>query len=451
MISTFASLFMIFTDRLFLARYSIDDAQRVRQRRHFGLGCDGRIGMITAMSEVFVAQYNGAKDYRRIGVPVWQMIWFALFSYLIFAPLAAMAPSIFAGDFNADLEVVYFRWLMLFGPSYALMTAFAGFFIGRGKTKILIVLAIIANVLNITLDWMFIFGVPPYIPEMGIKGAAIATCLGYLFQACMLAVLFWKKKNREEFGTNRWQLNLAELKKCCKVGIPQGVFSSLEIFGWAVFYWMMTSMGKTHITVSSICQSLLILLSFFFDGLSRGVAAVAGNFIGSRRLDLVYRVMRSGIILQTLFSLAVAAVFLFDPKTLIHLLFFEHIDAVPTDGSIDLSMMGVLQLCLVFSFVYICFEGIRWVFSGLLVAAGDTLFLLIAGSLSVWLGLLLPVYLIVVQNNLSVEYAWLISLVYSLALATVYALRFKQGSWKKIDLLLREIGTESVSSASPKN
>jgi MATE family multidrug resistance protein len=90
---------------------------------------------------------------------------------------------------------------------------------------------------------------------------------------------------------------------------------------------------------------------------------------------------------------------------------------------------------LVFAYAYLFFEGVRWVLSGLLVAAGDTLFLLIAGSLSVWVLLLAPIYLIVVRHRLPVEYAWGITIVYSMLLFSIYWIRFKRGAWKKIDLV----------------
>ena len=455
MISVFASLCMLFTDRLFLARYSLDALNAVANAGTLAWALMCGMGMVTAMSEVFVAQYNGAKLYQQIGVPVWQMIWLSFFSYVIFIPLGLFSSEIFSFKANGMLEAQFFRWMMFFGPSYALMTSFAGFFIGRGKTKILIAVALIANLLNIFLDWLLIFGVPPYIPEMGIQGAAIATSCGYGFQAIMLAILFFRKRYRTEFGTSKWKFNIAEFNKCFKIGLPQGVFVTLELFGWAVFYWMMTSLGKTHITVSSICQSLWILFSFFGDGLSRGVTACAGNLIGSKKKDYLFRVMRSGLILQSIFICVIASILLLDSKDLIRLLFFEHLESIG-DQAIGIDIINTVRICLILTFINLFFEGARWVFSGLLIAAGDTFFLLITGSISVWIGLLLPVWAFVLRNHLAVEYAWLIASIYSLVLFIIYVHRFRQGAWKKFDLISdvykeREIGTESINSDGPKN
>jgi len=436
MISTLASLFMIFTDRIFLAHYSIGALNASVNAGTLAWALTAGIGMITAMAEVFVAQYNGARRYRRLGLPVWQMIWFSLFSFLFFIPIAVWgAPAIFARDPYAEMEIVYFRWLMFFGPSYALVTAFAGFFIGRGKTKMMIWLAVIANLINILLDWALIYGIPGWIPEMGIQGAAIATCFGYFFESAFLAYLFLSKENRSQFGTGNWRLNWGEMAKCCKVGFPQGIFYTLEVLGWTVFFWMMSSLSDKHITISSICQSFAILLSFFCDGLSRGAAAVAGNLIGANRHDYVKKVLRSGFILLVLFSGITSLILLIDPVDTVGLLFFSHFDASQGPAALDASWQSSLKICMIFVFIYILFDGFRWLFSGLLTAAGDTLFLLIVGSLSVWIFLLAPVYAVVVRNNLSIEIAWGLTMTYGALFYLVYWIRFKQGGWKKIDLV----------------
>lgn len=436
MISSLASLFMIFTDRIFLAHYSLGALNASVNAGTLAWALMAGVGTVTAMSEVFVAQYNGSKQPQKLGTPIWQMIWFAIFSSLFFIPMAIWgAPVIFEGDLYASMEIRYFRWLMVFGPGYALMTAFAGFFIGRGRTKVMIGLAILANLINILLDWALIYGVPGIVPEMGIQGAAIATCFGYLFESVVLGCMFLSKENRTQFGTANWRFNWNEMKKCCRVGFPQGIFYTLEVMGWAVFYWMMTSMGEKHITISSICQSFTILLSFFADGLSRGAATVAGNFIGAGRYELVYKVLRSGIFLVLGFCIAISLILVVDPEDTVRLLFFQegHLEAIAFDSSFKES----LRLCMVFAFIYICFESLRWVFSGLLVAAGDTFFLLLAGSLSVWVFLLAPIYGLVVMNGLGVEVAWGITMLYAALFFGVYWVRFHRGRWQKIDLIER--------------
>ena len=438
MISSLASLLMIFVDRCFLARYSLDTLNAAVNSGTMAWAFLGGFGMLTLMSEVFVAQYNGAKKFTSIGIPVWQMIWFSLISIIIFVPLGIWgAPLFFSNPQYGALQVDYFRYLMVFGSFYPLMTAFSGFYIGQGKTRFLIYIAILANLVNIIFDWILIFGIKGIVPEMGIKGAAIATCFGTIFQAGILGFMFFSKKNREEYGTNKWQFKPQIFKKCFKVGFSPAVFYTLEIMGWALFYFMMIKLGQLHITVSSICQSVVILLSFFFDGLNRGIAALAGNFIGSNRAHLIHSLLKSGMKLLVIFTVVISVFLVVDPKLIIDFLIPGSIEqqVLITGGA---SFYKILKFCLFCVFLYLFFEGIRWIFAGLLTAAGDTFFLLMAGSLSVWIFLLLPVYFIVVKFSLAVQFAWGLASIYAALLSLIYWLRFRQGKWKKIKLIEEE-------------
>lgn len=433
MISSLAMLFMIFTDRVFLAHYSVESLAASVNAGTLSWALMSGMGMIAAMSEIFVAQYNGAKQFFKLGSPVWQMIWFSLASSLLFIPLAIWgAPLIFQRGPYAELESVYFRWIMLFAPAYALMMACSGFFIGRGKTKLMIILALVANGLNILLDRVLIFGIEGIIPAMGIKGAAIATCFGYCFESLVLFYLFLAPKMRVQFGTSSWKIDWPQMMQCLKVGVPQGIFCFLEVFGWAVFYWMMTALSPKHITISSICQSLNILLSFFFDGLCRGAAAVSANLIGAQKHTLVNKVFRSGLSLLLFFLCAVSVVFLWEPIEMTSALFLEKSQA---SSWLTSDFAQSLKLCLILSLVYLFFDGLRWVLGGLLTAAGDTLFLLIAGSVSVWAFLLTPIYFIVVQYEMDVEYAWGLTVLYAILFFGLYLIRFKRGAWQKINLI----------------
>ena len=437
MISSLASLLMIFVDRCFLSHYSVDALNASVNAGTLAWAYLGGTAMIAESSGIFVAQYNGAKRTQELAKPVWQMIWFSAFSFVIFFALYLwIGPLFFRSSPFAELELQYFGILMLFGPFYPFMHALSGFYIARGKTKFLIILAIIANFINILLDWLFIFGTPTLIPEMGIKGAAIATSIGSVFQAGVIFYMFLLKRNRKLYKTSYWKLDKQLFLKCLRVGVPQGLFYSLEILGWVVFFKMMTSLGTEYLTISSICQSLLILLSFFNEGLSKGVSAIAGNFIGSQNYDNIKKLLRSGIKLLLIFSLALSFVLFFQSNRIIQMLLPETLKGASVSlQNVDYQVVyQTLKICLVCVFGYIFFEGIRWILSGVLAAAGDTFFLLISGSVSIWVFFLLPVYFLVIKMQAGILTAWFLSSSYACILSIMYYLRYTQGKWKQIRL-----------------
>ena len=94
---------------------------------------------------------------------------------------------------NAD-EYTFYRWNNLFAPLLIFFSAFASFYIGQGKTSLIKWLALLGNGINILLDPLLIFGVKGWVPQMGIKGAAIATGSGLFVQVFVLLFMFLHKK-----------------------------------------------------------------------------------------------------------------------------------------------------------------------------------------------------------------------------------------------------------------
>ena len=86
---------MQFTDRIFLANYSVDT---ITAALPAGIASFTFIAFFMGVANyvnTFVAQYTGAKTPDRIGATVWQGIYFSLFSAIILASLVFISGNIF--------------------------------------------------------------------------------------------------------------------------------------------------------------------------------------------------------------------------------------------------------------------------------------------------------------------------------------------------------------------
>jgi len=399
MVSFFSMVAMMFCDRLFLANYSVSALSAAASAGTLWWAGNFTFVTLCAMAEVFVAQYNGAKRYNMLGEPVWQMIWLSLFSSIFFFLLGTLGGDLLhqAGFFNSE-EVLYYKWNNFFSPCFALLAAISAFFIGQGKTKIIKWMAILGNAVNIILDPLFIFGVEGWIPRMGIKGAAIATGIGVMIQVVILAFLFLRQDNQKLLGAGKWRFKIAPFWKCLKVGLPPAIFVTLELIGWSVFYKMMEAISPVHILVASITQSILILLIFFAMALEKGGAAISGNLIGAKKVHEVKQVFKSGLILSLIFAAILAVVLIGFPDYIIAW-FFKNPAALEGDFAFSpelmLSAKSAIKFALAILVLYLTFENIRFLLCGILTSAGDTLFLMITGVLSIWIFMLLPTYFFV--------------------------------------------------------
>jgi MATE family multidrug resistance protein len=427
MVSWLSTTVMLLVDRLFLANYSLESLAASVHAGTIAWAFVLGIQTILEMAQIVVAKYNGAKRFEDTARPSWQMIWLALGSVFFFVPFAFFGSQMFAGE----LQQSYFFWFVLFAPVAALMGAVCSYFIGRGEGSIVTKSSLIGNSANIFLDWLLIFGVDGYIPAMGVKGAAIATGLGISIQAfILLACFIWRSKSFSS-PTQVWHWNWTECKTCLQASLPPGIFMMAEIFGWGMFYSMMNYAGPKHIIVSSICASILPLVSAFTSGLQKGTAALSGNLIGAGLTERLTDVLKNGVILLAgYFVLTIGLLLLFPGLFLNPFLSESSAGDIQRIGeNFELIRWNVF-ICLIISFVYLFCGGIRLLIMGILSATGDARFLLIAGTASIWIFLLAPTYFVVVLGHASVIVAQSLLLIYGMIGCSIYYLRFRQGKWK---------------------
>jgi MATE family multidrug resistance protein len=436
MVNFFSMSAMLFVDRIFLSWYSKEalSASVTSGTLSWAFICS--IMTLAAMSEVFVSQFNGAKKYSQIGKPVWQMMWLCLFSFAFFIPIALLIAPIVFPPLTNPLENAYFSFFMYTGPFFCIHAAIAGFFIGRGYPKIIQWMAIASNLINIILDPIFIWGIDGYFPSFGMMGAAYATLIGTLFQAFIVFLFFISKKQNKDFNTRDFSFDKNLFFSCIKVGIPPAIFMLIELIGWTLFYLMMQGISQMHIFIAGICQSILILFFFVGWGLEKGCIALAGNFIGQKKPELLKNVLKSSTIILAVFAAILGLILIVYPDPLINWFLESPLAKSEHDTStLTISELAdakiLVRACLSFIFFYIIIENLRWVLNGLLTAAGDTLFLLLAGSFSLWIFCLIPIYFLVYLPKASIVYAYVIQLVYAILSLGINYIRFAKGAWKE--------------------
>lgn len=429
MLTSLSVMMMTFTDRWLLAHYSADahNAAVAATTLGWALICGWII--LAGIAEVFVAQSNGAGHKHKLGEPVWQMLWLSLFSIVFFLPAASYVTHWAYGTSpDMALERDYLGVMLLFGPFYAAQAALCGFFVGQGKTRLITIVVVGANVLNMALDWVMIFGVDGWFPPMGVKGAAIATSMATIFQMLVLLVVFLNRKNREEYGTGKWKLDLGVAWACAKIGLPSAILIVGDILAFALYYHLMKQKGLAYITIAGICQTMFILFLFFGEGINKAVTAIIGNMIGARQFDQISKVFWTGFLLNTIFFVAIFALFWLGTPLIAE-------QFLPlADPEFVKEIFASLQRCLLLTAVLLYLEGLRMTFAGGLTAAGDTMFLMLSGASLVWALMLLPVYIVVIVNGAPIEVASVIMVASSFVTCTIYFIRTRMIDWRTGDV-----------------
>jgi MATE family multidrug resistance protein len=276
-----------FVDRMFLTWYSPEAIAAALPAGLINFSLMSIFIGTAAYVNTFVAQYYGAKRYERIGPAVWQGLYFALIAGLLVLPFHALADHIFSFGRHAPevqiLEVQYFRILLFCTFPLTAASALASFFAGRGKTWVVMWVNIISTASNIILDYGLIFG-NWGLPELGMKGAAIATLLALCIRFILYAILICQKKYHQKYNVHigyKWDPDL--FKRLLKYGLPNGLTFCLDLIGFTIFVMIVGRFGTNPLAATNITFNINSLAFMPMMGFGMAVSILVGQHLGENR------------------------------------------------------------------------------------------------------------------------------------------------------------------------
>ncbi len=429
-----ATTVMEFTDRVFLGQYSLDALAAATPAgitsflfSAFFLGVAGYVN-------VFIAQYTGAGDRSGIAASLWQGIYFSLFGTLFMALLALTAVPVFSMIGHApkiqQLEIIYFRILCL-GTGASIMGAtLSSFYSGRGFTRTVMWINIAGTLLNIPLDYALINGAWGF-PELGIKGAGIATVAAWIFIMLAFAILIFNKKNNRKFQIwNNRAFNPGLFLRLMKYGIPGGAQFFLEILAFTFFILIVGRIGTTELAVTNLVLSINGLCYMPMFGFSVGVSTLVGQAMGKQMPEDAVNTARSTAHIAMIYVGLLILLFIFFPAPLIELFLPKTLDMQERYAIIR---MGTVLLK--FVALYLFFDSFVVVFTGVLKGAGDSQFIMWSMIGTGILFLFIPVWAGVQGFGMGLYFSWSCITLYLCILFIVIMFRYKSGKWKEIRII----------------
>ena len=272
---------------------------------------------ICAYANTFVAQYDGAGRQNRIGLVLWQAIWIAIGLGMAFLVGIPLAPAIFGLAKHApegySYEVQYFQILSLCGPAMLIAQSGAAFYSGRGQTWGLMIVDSGAAILNLALDYAWIFGYYGF-PEWGVAGAAWATVVATWVKALVYVLLPLQQRHRERYGTVsgiRWNTEL--VRRIVYFGWPSGFQMLLDVMGFTVFIFMLGNLGVVAKQATSLAFSISSLAFMPIYGLHIAVSVLVGERLGENRDDLAARATVTTLQISWMYMLLISLLYAFVP------------------------------------------------------------------------------------------------------------------------------------------
>ena len=433
-ISMTTTVVMTFTDRVFLANYSIDAIAAALPAGITAFVFISFFADTAGYCNVFVAQYTGAGSLPRVGSALWQAIYFAFAAWLIMVGLSFAGELLFRLVGHApevqQLEAIYFKVLCLGSGIHIVGMSFAAFFTGRGVTRPVMIIYIISMCLNVPLDYALINGIWLF-PELGITGAALATVFSWASAAVLLGLFVFTRENDQIFKVlkNR-RLDRDLFRRLLRYGVPSSLQFSLDVFAFLFFVLIVGRIGKVELAVTNIGIALDSISFRPLIGFALGTSTLVGQALGRNRPEDAVAAARATMVIVASYICALVLLYVFLPQPLLAL--FRPRDINPEDFA-AIKHMGVVVLRFVAA--YLLLDGLYMISTAVLKGAGDTKFIMWSMGIISFFGMILPIYIGIEIFGMGLYYAWGCTVLFLCQLAALTFWRYSQGKWKTMRVI----------------
>ncbi len=344
------------------------------------------IGFSTAITPL-VAEADGAenkadaKSALKHGLVLCTLLAIALFGLILLSK-----PLMYKMD--QPLEVVelampYLDLVALSLVPLVIFQAFKQFSEGLSQTRYPMYATIIANVINVVLNYLLIFGTFGF-PKLGIVGAAIGTLVARILMVAYIWFLLKSKKKFHDYvtGFNFSKIEKKVMNKIIGLGFPSALQMFFEVAIFTAAIWLSGVLGKNAQAANQIALNLASMTFMF--GMGLGVTAMirVGNQKGLKNFGKLRRIAQSIFLLTLLIEIVFAALFLWG-RNWFPTLYLDLDNALNLADNSEVIVLAA-QLLLVAAFFQIS-DGIQVVVLGALRGLQDVKIPTLITFIAYWL------------------------------------------------------------------
>ncbi len=369
------------------------------------------IGFSTAITPL-VAEADSEKNFGK-GKSVFKHGFFlcTVLGIILFLLLLLAKPLMTVMDQPdevVDLAIPYLDLVAFSLVPLIVFQAFKQFSDGLSLTKYPMYATLLANVLNVAINYVLIFGKFGF-PQLGIVGAAVGTLVSRFVMLFFLWWLLAKRDKSSNYVTNIkfFKLSSHPLKKLINLGLPSAMQMFFEVAIFTVAIWLSGILGKNAQAANQIALNLASMTFMVAMGLSVASMIRVGNQKGLKDFVNLRRIAESIFFVGTIFAVVFALFFVVFHQYLPHL--YVNLDDVTELSDIN-EVIEIASTLLLAAAVFQISDSLQVIVLGALRGLQDvkipTLITFIAywligfpisyflgkedayGSLGIWIGLL---------------------------------------------------------------
>lgn len=315
----------------------------------------------------------------------------------------------------------YTLWMFAGNMSIMMLFLINGIFRGAGNAAIAMRSLWIANILNMILDPIFIFGWG-IVPAYGVEGAAIATNIGRSVGVAYQLYYLFSGKGIVRLNAKNFIADWEVIKRMVTVSLGATGQFLISSASWIFLAQIIAHFGSAAVAGYTIAIRVIIFTILPSWGMANAAATLVGQNLGAGQPDRAEKSVWKAGFMNMVFLGLVSIVFYFASEPI--LTFFTK----------DAEVIDYGTRCLqIVAFGYIMY-GYGMVITQSFNGAGDTRTPTILGFCGFWLFQIPLAYFLAMKTDLKTDGVfWAIAIAES-AMAIAGIIIFRKGNWKKIKI-----------------
>lgn len=270
---------------------------------------------LSSGGQILLAQYVGAGDNDRFRKTALMSAYHIFFVSILIGTGFILFPGLVISAFTSSPEIateafVYIQFMggviFLTGLSVAIDTIFRSL----GKTRVPLYAYLIEFLVNITLNYLLIFGNFGF-PEMGVTGAAVASFTARSLRIVALMTILYCEERINLFSTRslRCAFDRRLINKFYPVAWPLVASSLIWTSGGFTMHLVFGHLGDRELAVMSLITPFELVALAFISGVCCGTSICIGHALGADKTDLARSLARSAGFLSLVVGSGAAIVF----------------------------------------------------------------------------------------------------------------------------------------------
>ena len=262
------------------------------------------IGFSTAITPL-VAEADGAGNFEQ-GKSTFKHGLFlcTVMGLVLFGVVMVAKPLMYVMNQPEEVVALAMPYLNLVAVSLVpliIFQAFKQFSDGLSMTRYPMYATVIANIVNIALNYLLIFGKFGF-PEMGIVGAAVGTLASRLIMVGYLWYLLSQHYKSRDYvlRIKFFTLTKSMIKKILNLGFPSALQMFFEVAIFTAAIWLSGILGKNPQAANQIALNISSMTFMVAMGFSVAAMIRVGNQMGLQRFRELRRIAFSIFMLTTI-------------------------------------------------------------------------------------------------------------------------------------------------------